>query len=56
MLNSSKFDDFVQAFGPYLSISVYLALIGIQNEILEILFFSGKIVTSFGNIFTWKKP
>ena len=48
---------YVQAFGPHLGIPLYLALIySIKNRKLEILlFFSGKIVTCLGNIFTMEQ-
>ena len=50
--NSIKLRDFVQAFGPQISIFYYLMLVrSIYNEKLEILFFSGKIVTSLAYIF-----
>ena len=54
--NSSKLREFVQAFGPQLSIFYYLVLVpSICNKKLEIYIFSEKIVTSFVYIFTMEK-
>ena len=54
--HSNKYRDFVQAFGPQLSIFYHLVLVrSISNEKLENLFFSGKIVTSLAYIFTMEK-
>ena len=55
-LDSGKFVNFIQTFGPLVSFSYNLVLIlWIFNKILELLIFSGKIVTSLANNFSmWK--
>ena len=51
-----QFGDFVQAFGPQLSIFVHLLFIvgsqQLKRKIRNFIFFSGKIVTSLDYIFT----
>ena len=45
-LDSGKFVDLNQTFGPLVSFFYYLVLVlCIFNKILKLLFFSGKIVT-----------
>ena len=49
-LDSSKFVNFIPTFGSLVSFSYNLMLVSwIVNKILEILIFSGKIVTSLAN-------
>ena len=51
ILDSSKFVDFFQMFGPLVSFSYYLVLVlCIFNKILKLLIFSGKIMTCLANI------
>ena len=55
-LDSGKFVNFIQMFGPPVSFSYNLVLVLlIFNKILELLFFSGKIVTSLSNNFSMQK-
>ena len=55
-LDSGKFIKFIQTFRPLVSFSYNLVLVlWILNTILELLFFSGKIVTSLANSFSMQK-
>ena len=55
-LDSGKFVNFIQTFGPFVSFSYNLILVlWILNKILELLIFSGKIMTSFGYNFSIEK-
>ena len=55
-LNSGKFINFIQMFGPLVRFSYNLVLVlWIFNKILELLIFSGKIVTSLANNFSMQK-
>ena len=52
-LDSSKFVNFFQTFGPLVSFSYNLLLVlWFFNKVLELLIFSGKIVTSLANNFS----
>ena len=53
-LDSGKFVKFIPTFGPLVSFSYNLVL-WIFNKILELLIFSGKIVTSLANNFSMQK-
>ena len=55
-LDSGKFVNFIQTFGPLVCFSYNLVLvIWMFNEILKLLIFSGKIVTSHANNFSMQK-
>ena len=55
-LDSDKFVNFIQMFGPLVSFSYNLvSVLWIFNRILQLLFFSGKIVTSLANNFSMQK-
>ena len=55
-LDSGKFVNFIQTFGPLVSFSYNLVLVlWIFNKILQLLIFSGKIVTSLANNFSMQK-
>ena len=55
-LDSDKFVYFIQMFGPLVSFSYNLVLVlWVFNKILQLLIFSGKIVTSLANNFSMQK-
>ena len=54
-LDSGKFVNFIQTFGHLVSFPLMLVL-WIFNKILEILIFSGKIVTSLARTFSMQNP
>ena len=55
-LDSGKFVNFIQTFGYLVSFSYNMVMVlWIFNKILELLFFSGKIVTSLTNNFSMQK-
>ena len=55
-LDSGKFVNFIQTFGPLVSFFYNLMLVlCIFNKILQLLIFSGKIVTSLVNNFSMQK-
>ena len=55
-LDSGKFANFIQTFGHLVSFSDNMVMVLlIFNKILELLIFSGKIVTSLTNNFSMQK-
>ena len=55
-LDSGKYVNFIQTFGPLVSFSYNLVLVlWIFNKILKLLFFSGQILTSLANNFSMQK-